>query len=536
MPSIPPTTTRRNRGGGRLPCSCPPRRPTSAPYIRNYKWIFSLPVNNDQTIAHINAELQNAHQLLATGRRDEAISGLRKLSKSNAGGPFWANIAQLQMQAADLDGALVSARKFVSTCPGNVQAKSLLANVLADIGCLDEAVPLAQEVAKHFPQLPVAHFSLGLFMARHGEIEGARQSFARALSLQPHHALALEYLAYLTQDKAADSLMAQIDAAIQLQRAGQNRHDHAALHYARARLLEREEQWDEAFDSYEAGAGIMRSASKQNLPAMERYVGRLKESFSAQFFSDNAARRHGNPRPIFIVGIPRSGTTLLESVLAAHSKVSAGGETTQLGVVTAAYKSFEPPDLARIETAIAAGENPWSSLGQALRQIHNDRYGARGRVTEKNLGQHFFLGVVAMIAAGARIIYCERDPVASAWSCFKTRFTRGNGWSYDFPSIAHYQRLYRDIMTHWNEVLPDAPILNVAYEDLVSRPAEIVPTILEHANLEFQEACLEPHKSNMAVMTASLTEVRKPIYKDANMAWKHYESRISPYLDELRSG
>ncbi len=492
-------------------------------------------MKNDQVSSHIQAQLQNAQQLMATGRRDEAISGLRELRKTKAGGTFWGNVAQLQMQLSDLDGALVSAQKFVTTCPQDMQAKSLLANVLADIGRLKQALPLAKAVAKHFPKLPAAHFSLGLFQARHGDIEGARESFLKAVYVQPHHALALEYLAYLSKEDPSDSLLEQIESAIPWHE-GKNRNDQAALHYARARLLERKGSWDEAFDAYEAGAGIMRGALKQNLPGMERYIDRLKGSFSTQFFEDNARLRNDNPRPIFIVGVPRSGTTLVESVLASHSKVTAGGETAQLGVVTASYGSFEPPDLARINAAVAAGENPWSSMGRALRQIHNDRYGARGRVTDKNLGHHFFLGVIAMIAAGAKIIYCERDPVATAWSCFKTRFTRGNPWSYDFPSIARYQRLYADIMQHWNEVLPDAPILSVAYEDLVGRPDEIVPAMLDHVNLEFQAACLEPHKAKMAVMTASLTEVRRPIYSDANKAWQRYESKLSPYLDELRAG
>lgn len=493
-------------------------------------------MTNDPTTANIQSKLAAISQLQATGRRDEAISELREMHRLNAGGTFWGNVAQMQMQLADLDGAYESARKFVTSCPDNVNAKSLLANVLADMGKLDEAIPLATEVTKHFPELPVAHYSLGVFLARKGQIDKARQSFSKTLSLQPDNAMALEYMAYLASNESVDSILEQIDVAAGLRRPGVDPNADAALQYARARLLERQEKLDDAFDAYEAGARSMKNVAKANLPAMEAYIGRLKNSFTEGFFTENAGRRHENPRPIFIVGMPRSGTTLVESILAAHSKVTAGGETAQLRIATIAFGSFEPPDLTKIESRIAAGEKPWSTMGQALRQLQNDRHGARGRVTEKNLGHHFLLGVIAMIAAGARIIYCERDPVATAWSCFKTRFTRGNGWSYDFPSIAGYQRLYADIMNHWSTVLPEAPILNVAYEDLVSHPAETIPKVLEHARLDLQDACLEPHKSDMAVSTASLTEVRQPIYSSANQAWKRYESRLSPHLDELRRG
>ena len=268
---------------------------------------------------------------------------------------------------------------------------------------------------------------------------------------------------------------------------------------------------------------------------MDRFVERLKRSFSKEFFTENSAQRYKNKQPVFIVGMPRSGTTLVESVLAAHSGVVAGGETTLLRMATISSGSFEPVDLARIEAGTADGQTPWRNMGQELKRLFKERFGLGSRVTEKNLGHHFLLGAVAMIAADAPIIYCRRNAVATAWSCYKTRFLRGNGWSYDFNSIAHYQRLYADLMAHWQTVLPGTPILEVQYEDLVAHPNQVIPKILAHVDLDFEKACLSPHKADMAVITASLAQVRQPIYADANMAWQHYEPWLAPYLDDLRS-
>lgn len=490
-------------------------------------------MNNEQMGAHVQAQLTKAQQLQAAGRRSEAVAVLRQMLTLQANGTFWGNVAQMLLQAADLDSALVAARKFVTTCPDNVQAKSLLANVLGDVGQLDEAVSLATKVAKHFSQVPLAHYSLGVLLSKAGRIKTARDSFSKSVSLDPDNALALEYLAYLDNGESTEKLLEQINAAFGHHGRG-DPSGNAALHYSRATLLERQEKWDDAFDAYEAGAQLMKGNARLDLSAMERYIGRLKQTFSASFFEKNTARRHDNARPVFIVGMPRSGTTLVESVLASHSKVSAGGETALLGIATMPFGSFEPQDIARINDEIAAGQKPWSTMGQALQQLHNDRHGTRGRVTEKNLGHHLLLGVISMIAAGAQVIYCKRDPVATAWSCYKTRFMRGNGWSYDFPSIARYQQLYARTMAHWQNVLPGAPILELEYEDLVSKPSEIIPQILAHAGLTFEAACLSPHKSGMAVSTASLTQVRQPIHTSANLAWERYESRLAPYLDELR--
>lgn len=495
---------------------------------------MELPMNNDEMIAHVKAQLMKAEQLRAAGRKSELLVVLRQMLALQATGTFWGNVAQLFSGASDLDGAAKAARKFVTTCPDDLQAKALLANILGDLGKLGEAVSLAKQVVNHLPDVAQAHYNLGVLQSRNNQIAKARKSFTKAVTLDPDDALSLEYLAYLGKGEPSDIPLAATNQAL-----ARGNHTgkpaEAALHYARATLLGREGNWTDAFNAYENGAGLMRSFARTDLHAMDRFVERLKRSFSKQFFNENSAQRYKNKRPICVVGVPRSGTTLVESVLAAHSGVVAGGETTLLSMATMPFGSFEPVDLARIAANTADGQTPWRNMGQELKRLLKERFGSNLRVTEKNLGHHFLLGAVAMIAAGAPIIYCRRDPVATAWSCYKTRFLRGNGWSYDFNSIAHYQRLYADLMEHWQTVLPGAPILDVQYEDLVAYPDQEIRRILAHSGLKFESACLSPHKADMAVITASLAEVREPIHADANRAWQHYEPWLAPYLDNLRS-
>ena len=482
--------------------------------------------------AALQAELNKAHRLLASGRRADAVTILRSLLKAEAKGTIWGNIALLLMRLGDYDSSAVAGRRFLADSPDNIEATSLLANVLANIGKLDEAIALATRVCKKLPRNPAAHYNLGIYLSRDGRNERAIKSFSEAVSLDPGHALSLEYLAYLDPGESADRILEQIDTCLASVNRG-DRNKQAALQYAKAVLLDRQQDWDRAFAAYEAGAGLMKDVARTDLDAFERYMESARESFSAKFFAANADARFENKRPIFIIGMPRSGTTLVESVFASHSKVTPGGETKLTGLATMRYDPFDPRALTQIESEIGAGKKPWADMGRELRRLQNQRYGKQGMVTEKNLGHHFLLGAIAMIASGARIIYCTRDPVATAWSCFKIRFSNGNGWSYDFESIGRYQRLYRETMSHWQRVLPDAPILEVAYEDLVGDPAHVIPTMLAHAGLAMEPGCLSPHRAEMAVMTASVMQVREPIRTDANLAWRNYEAHLAPYLDDL---
>lgn len=490
-------------------------------------------MNANGTPRDIDARIRTAGQLLADGRRRRALRELHDVLELELEAQQSANVALLLMRAGDLDGALVAARRLMKLTPDNVEAMSLTANILADTGNVEEAIALAGKVARALPDVADTHYNLGIYFSRAGETVKARAAFLEAATRDPSHAFALEYLANLSAGDADDTLLHQIETCLD-KTADSKPAQRAALLYGRARLLEAREEWVDAFAAFEAGAELMRRVSRTDLDFAERYVSDLRRNFDADFFSRSKAHRFMNDRPIFIVGVPRSGTTLVESVFASHSRVASGGETKLLGLATIDHGGFEQKDLAQIRQAIDDGDNPWATMGRKLEMLHDRRFGMSPRLTEKNLGHHFLLGVIAMIAAGASIVYCTRDPVATAWSCFKTRFTTGNGWSYDFESIARYLRLYRELMQHWQAVLPGSPIIEISYEELVTNPATHIPALVEQAGLPMEAACLEPHKARMPIMTASVTQVRKPIYADANRAWRRHEKQLGPYLESLR--
>jgi tetratricopeptide (TPR) repeat protein len=469
--------------------------------------------------------LAEAQRFAGLGKRSEALGVLRGMLQIKATGAFWGAVARQLFQLSDLGGAEKAARKFQKGCPGDEKAALGLAMILAESGKLREALSFAQEALKLQPDDPMAHYCMGLVLSRDNKIKSALKQFRKVVEIGPDHTDALEYIAYLSKGAPEQGDLQAIDDAL-ASNAHTGQPGEAALWYARAVLLERGGNYDDAFSAYEEGARLMRAQGNFEITAVERYVDRLKSSFSKPFFTANQKHSYPNKSPIFIVGVPRSGTTLLETIIAAHSKVSSAGETTLVNLATMPYGSFEPVNLTQINAELERGENPWSEMGLALKKSYADRAGHRRRVTEKNLGNHFLLGAISIIASGAPIIYCVRDPAATAWSSFKTRFRSGNEWSYDFDSIVRYQELYSDLMKHWQETLPGNPIFEVRYEDLVSRPEEVIPAVLSHAGLKFEPRCLSPHKAQQPVMTASMAEVRQPIYTSSISGWRRYESQL----------
>ena len=222
-------------------------------------------------------------------------------------------------------------------------------------------------------------------------------------------------------------------------------------------------------------------------------------------------------RPVFIVGMHRSGSSLVEQILASHPLVHGAGERRHMARIAATLGSETEPD--RLE---ALGETYVGALPD---------HGAT-RVIDKTPGNFERLGLIRLILPKARIIHCHRDPLDSCLSCFKTLFQEGNGYSYDLAELGHYYRSYQRLMDHWREVLP-GDVLDVAYEDVVEDLETMARRLVEFCGLPWDDACLEFHETDRPVQTASAAQVRKPIYKTAVGRWRRYESHLNALMKAL---
>ncbi len=229
--------------------------------------------------------------------------------------------------------------------------------------------------------------------------------------------------------------------------------------------------------------------------------------------------------------MPRSGTTLVEQILASHPDVYGGGELGDLKRIITSYFGMEDDtgfaDKIRqteSEYFIGAGDEYVTSVRN---HFNTDKF-----ITDKMPGNFKFIGMIRLMLPNAKVIHCRRDPLDTCLSIFKNYFSKSHYYAYDLTELGKYYNLYRDLMKHWHSVLPDF-IYDIQYEDVVADQEKQSRALLEHCGLEWDDACLEFHRTDRPVMTASASQVRRPIYKDSVQSWKRYENWLAPLLDVL---
>lgn len=293
---------------------------------------------------------------------------------------------------------------------------------------------------------------------------------------------------------------------------------HRSLRFALAQLCDKAKQHGRAF-----GHAIIANrlkAAGYNHNTKQAMLNRLRSVYSEAGIATLPRSRNHSELPVFIVGMPRSGTSLLEQILSCHSKVHARGETTDIGDLVESIPYY--PDGVRNLT-----QEKCDAMADAYIQRHSAMAPTALRVTDKLPDNYWYLGAISQLFPGPRIVNCRRDPRDICLSNFMIVFLTGNTYAYDLEHLALACKDYQELMAHWKRVLP-IPILDVRYEDLIADPRTWVAAVLEFCGLEWEDACLNFHKSERQVVTASYDQARKPLYKTSVAHWKHYERQLEP--------
>jgi tetratricopeptide (TPR) repeat protein len=405
-------------------------------------------------------------------------------------------------------------------------------------GRLSEAMALYRRALELRPDLAGGYCSLGTLLEELGEFPEAERCLREALRLDPSHSGALAQLATLLRGKlpeadqaALELLIADPDLSV---------HKRAGLHYGLAAVRDAKGAYDQAAEHLRH-ANAMRLADwrKRGTKAYdpeehERFVAGMAATCTPDFFGRTAGFGLETARPIFIVGLPRSGTTLTEAILAKHSQVFGAGE---LALVHEGFESL-PRLMGRDARALECLGELARDTAQLLAEHHLDRLREQNasarHVVDKMPDNYMYLGLLAALFPNATFIHCRRDLRDVAVSCWMTDF-RHIRWACDMDHIASRFRAYQGLMDHWRRVLP-MPVLEVDYEETVADLEGVGRRLVAWCGLAWEPACLRYHEGRRSVRTASVTQVRQPIYTHAVARWRHYEQALSPLLAQLKVG
>jgi tetratricopeptide (TPR) repeat protein len=423
--------------------------------------------------------------------------------------------------------AAEAAEDAAALATGDAALQLRAAGVLAGSGVLAKAAALAERAQALAPRAPAAPLRLGQIRRDQGRLTEASALFRQALTLDPSLAEAWLYLSELERFEPAeiDSMEAL------LSRAG----DAAAavpLLFALGKAYDDQGDYDRAFARLERGNRLMAARLRYDPSKDEAWADRIISGFDAKLFNDRGGQGEASRLPILILGMPRSGSTLAEQILASHPAVHGAGEIAEVGRMLedlARLHAGAPDYVAACRTA---PPHALKRIGAA--SVTRLQALARGkeRVTNKTPGNVFHLGFVHLALPEARFVETRRDPVETCFACWRMLFREGVAFSYDLVHLGRYYKLHDRLMRHWREMLPDR-VFTLSYEGLIAEQENVSRRLVAFAGLPWDPACLDFHRTERPVLTASGAQVRQPLAKTPAQRWRNYEKHLGPLIEAL---
>jgi tetratricopeptide (TPR) repeat protein len=422
--------------------------------------------------------------------------------------------------------------RLLAVEPGNRTYKLSYASALVGLGQYAEAVELYRTLLAEIPQAPDVHLFMAHALKTLGKQQESIDSYRTAIGLRPGYGDAYWSLANLKTYKFPEADIVEMRAKAAAPRIAFE--DHYHLCFALGKALEDRGEYAESFRYYERGNALKKAESRFKIEPIERNTRLQIEVCTSEFFA--ARGGHGCPsaEPIFIVGLPRAGSTLLEQILASHSQVEGTQELPDIPRLVAELQGRDPDPVNPRYPAVLADLEPEALARFGERYMTDTRtYRTdKPRFIDKMPNNFRHVGLIHLILPNARIIDARREPMACCFSNFKQLFAAGQEFTYSLEDIARYYRTYVEVMSHWNAVLPGR-VLRIQHEDVVEDLEGNVRKLLEFCNLDFEPACLEFWKNERSVRTASSEQVRRPIFKEGLDQWRNFEPWLGPLKEAL---
>ncbi|RBP52828.1 sulfotransferase family protein [Arenicella xantha] len=392
-----------------------------------------------------------------------------------------------------------------------------------------ELIESVKDVVAVNPNEPTLHNILGVYYTEVGNAKNAKACFDQALKLNPDFAPAHWHRAdYSTAPQVDLDAVTQTIASSKL--ATPQAH---FCHFAAYKLAEKTGQDAMAFEHLQIANGLKRRTFNYDLDAEIAIDNSAKEIFNTAYMQSLDPAPDAAVTPIFIMGMPRSGTTLVEQIIASHPDVAGGDEYTALSNAIKRVQMTSGERIPVNQWLSTRSKSDWAKIGNAY--VHNMRFvrGDKTIVTDKNQFNHRSIGVIKASLPNAKVIVVDRAPMDVAFGCYRQLFGgQGAKFSYQFDEIAKMYASYNSLIQHWQTVTPEF-VMRIQYEELVTRPNEIIAQVLAFCGLTDDPACYAPHQSSRVVKTLSAKQVRQPIFSHGIDRWKRYATQLSPLAEQL---
>jgi tetratricopeptide (TPR) repeat protein len=501
-------------------------RPDAA--IAHFEQALRLVPDDADALCHLGDVLQAIHHHeQAIGRYRQAFA-IRPNDAALCG-----RLASALQASGRPTEAIALAEQALALDPHAGEAHRALGSALMALNRNEEAIAHFQASLKLAPDHAETHNNIGVALQLLGRAEEATTAYQTGIRLAPKSVMTHFNLASVKAFTGGDPRLDALEAlAKDADTLGED--DRIALEFALAKAFSDLDARSRSFHHLREGNARKRRQIVYDEPAIMKFFERIATTFTPALMREKGGGEP-SPLPVFIVGMPRSGTTLIEQILASHSQVFGAGEREDLNQAVLAY--FGPQDVAASFPECLSTVTP-ETLGQfATHYLKGIKEGAppAQRVVDKMPLNFLFVGLIHLALPNARIIHARRDPVDTCFSCFSLLFAGHQPFAYDLGELGRYYRAYEALMAHWRTLLPPGVMIDVNYEEVVADLETQARRMLAHCDLEWQPQCLEFYKTPRGVRTASATQVRQPIYRHALGRWHRYHEFLEPLLQALNA-
>ncbi len=435
------------------------------------------------------------------------------------------NLGLAFSDAGLLQEAVEAYKSALKINPSHGFAANNMGTALENLKDENAAIEAYRQAIKINVKHAEAQNNLGAILSARGDLEEAKACFTAAIQGDPNFVYAHYNLSTLKKYTKGDPHLAALEGM--LKNIPQLSVD-ARMRYwfSIGKAWEDTERYNDAFEAYQKGNKLKRASFQYNVSNIEKNIQDIINKFD-RVFADKKISACDDETPIFIVGMPRSGTTLIEQILSSHSKVYGAGELQDFSLAVAQERQLKN-ETDYIDWLLSVDDSALKRIGENYIKRIRALDAKAIRISDKMPGNFFYVGLIHKALPKAKIIHSIRNPMDVCVSNYSRLFNESMPFAYDLEELGRYSYACDKLMTHWKEVLPKGVILDMVYEDNVADLETQARKLLRFCDLEWEEACLEFHKNKRHVKTASIAQVRKPIYKSSVARWEHYKDYLAP--------